>query len=146
MTRAKYGPRSISCFNPSSKSSFCVNFCYICVYIEEVIRKKPRTATLTTSNINFKEEINMINWKVRIKNKSFWIALIPAVLLLVQVIAAVFGYTLDLGELGDRLLAVVNALFAVLTILGIVTDPTTAGIGDSKQALTYETPKKEDAV
>ena len=81
----------------------------------------------------------MINWKVRIKNKNFWIALIPAVLLLVQVIAAVFGYTLDLGELGDKLLA-------VLTILGIVTDPTTAGIGDSKQALTYETPKKEDAV
>lgn len=88
----------------------------------------------------------MINWKVRIKNKSFWIALIPAVLLLVQVIAAVFGYTLDLGELGNKLLAVVNALFAVLTILGIVTDPTTAGIGDSKQALTYKTPKKEDEV
>lgn len=128
------------------KIGFCVNFCYICVYIEEVIRKKPRTATLTTSNIKFKEEINLINWKVRVKNKSFWIALIPAVLLLVQVIAAVFGYTLDLGELGDKLLAVVNALFAVLTILGIVTDPTTAGIGDSKQALTYETPKKEDAV
>ena len=88
----------------------------------------------------------MINWKVRIKNKNFWIALIPAVLLLVQVIAAVFGYSLDLGELGDKLLAVVNALFAVLTILGIVTDPTTAGIGDSKQALTYKTPKKEDEV
>lgn len=60
----------------------------------------------------------MINWKVRIKNKNFWIALIPAVLLLVQVVAAVFGYTLNLGELGDKLLAVVNALFAVLTILG----------------------------
>ena len=87
----------------------------------------------------------MINWKVRIKNKNFWIALIPAVLLLVQVIAAVFGYTLNLGELGDKLLAVVNALFAVLTILGIVTDPTTAGIGASKQALTCETPKTEGA-
>ena len=88
----------------------------------------------------------MINWKVRIKNKNFWISLIPAVLLLVQVIAAAFGYTLNLGELGNKLLAVVNALFAVLTILGIVTDPTTAGIGDSKQARTYDTPKKEDAV
>ena len=87
----------------------------------------------------------MINWKVRIKNKNFWIALIPAVLLLAQVVAAVFGYTIDLGALGDKLLAVVNALFAVLTILGIVTDPTTAGIGDSKQALTYNEPKKEDA-
>jgi len=42
-----------------------------------------------------------INWKVRLKNKSFWLALIPAVLLLVQVVAAVFGYTLDLGDLGS---------------------------------------------
>ena len=79
----------------------------------------------------------MINWKVRIKNKAFWVSLIPAVLLLIQVIAAVFGYTLDLGDLGNKLLAVVNALFAVLAILGVVTDPTTAGVGDSAQALTY---------
>lgn len=85
----------------------------------------------------------MINWKVRIKNKTFWLALIPTVLLLVQVVAAVFGYTLDLGELGNKLLAVVNALFAVLTILGVVTDPTTTGVSDSAQALTYEVPKKD---
>ena len=84
-----------------------------------------------------------INWTVRIKNKAFWVALIPAVLLLVQVIAAVFGYTLDLGDLGNKLLAVVNALFAVLAILGVVTDPTTAGVGDSTQALTYTEPKTD---
>lgn len=84
-----------------------------------------------------------INWTVRFRNKSFWLSLIPAVLLLVQVVAAVFGYTLDLGELGDKLLAVVNALFAVLTILGIVTDPTTKGVSDSAQALTYEKPKDD---
>lgn len=84
-----------------------------------------------------------INWMVRIKNKNFWISLIPAVLLLVQVVAAVFGFTLNLGELGDKLLAVVNALFAVLTILGIVTDPTTAGISDSAQAMTYTVPKED---
>lgn len=85
----------------------------------------------------------MINWKVRIKNKNFWIALIPALLLLVQVIAAVFGYTLDLGELDNKLLAVVNAVFVVLSILGIVTDPTTQGVADSNLALTYEEPKKK---
>lgn len=85
----------------------------------------------------------MINWKVRIKNKAFWVSLIPAVLLLIQVIATVFGYTLDLGDLGNKLLAVVNALFAVLAILGVVTDPTTAGVGDSAQALTYTTPKSD---
>lgn len=85
-----------------------------------------------------------INWMVRIKNKNFWLAIIPATLLLVQVVANVFGFTLDLGDLGNRLLEVVNALFAVLAILGIVTDPTTAGIKDSKQAMTYIAPKKED--
>ncbi|SCH61095.1 Small integral membrane protein [uncultured Ruminococcus sp.] len=83
-----------------------------------------------------------INWKVRLKNKTFWLSLIPAVLLLVQVVAAVFGYTLDLGELGNKLLAVVNALFAVLSILGVVTDPTTKGVSDSTQALSYEEPKE----
>lgn len=83
----------------------------------------------------------MINWTVRLKNKSFWVAIIPAVLLLVQVVAAVFGFTLDLGDLGNKLLDVVNAVFSVLVILGVVTDPTTQGIGDSKQALTYTDPK-----
>lgn len=83
-----------------------------------------------------------INWLVRVKNKAFWVAFIPAVLLLIQVVAAVFGYTLDLGDLGNKLLDVVNAVFSVLVILGVVTDPTTDGITDSKQALTYTEPKK----
>ena len=82
-----------------------------------------------------------INWEVRIKNKAFWVAFIPAVLLLVQVVAAVFGFTLNLGELGNRLLDVVHAAFSVLAILGIVADPTTKGITDSTQALTYKEPK-----
>ncbi len=83
-----------------------------------------------------------INWRVRIKNKAFWASLIPAVLLLVQVAAGVFGYTLNLGELGNRLLAVVNALFAVFTILGVVNDPTTAGVSDSARAMGYMVPYK----
>lgn len=83
----------------------------------------------------------MINLKVRVKNKVFWMSLIPAVLLLIQVVAATFGYVLDLGNLGNNLLAVVNAVFGVLTILGIVTDPTTAGVADSQRALTYREPK-----
>lgn len=85
----------------------------------------------------------MINWTVRMKNKTFWVALIPAALLLVQVVAAVFGVTLDMGDVGNKLLAVVNALFAVLSILGIVTDPTTKGVSDSAQALTYDKPKED---
>lgn len=82
-----------------------------------------------------------INWKVRIKNKTFWVAIIPAILLLVQVVASVFGFTIDLGEMGNKLLDVVNAAFGVLTILGVVTDPTTQGVSDSERALTYTEPK-----
>ena len=84
-----------------------------------------------------------INWKVRLVNKNFWLALIPAGLLLVQAVAAPLGFALDFGELGNQLLAIVNAVFAVLAILGIVQDPTTEGVGDSAQAMTYTEPKKE---
>ena len=85
-----------------------------------------------------------INWKVRLKNKTFWLSVIPAVLLLIQVVANVFGITLDMGDLGNKLLAVVNAAFSLLVILGIVTDPTTSGISDSERALTYSEPRKEN--
>ena len=84
----------------------------------------------------------MINWKVRVKNKTFWLSLIPALLLLAQALGAVFGLSLDLSAVGEKLLTVVNTLFAVLTILGVVTDPTTAGVSDSKLALSYDEPKK----
>ena len=85
-----------------------------------------------------------INWKVRIKNKNFWLAIIPAVLILIQAVAALFGFTIDLGEVGNQLIAIVNAAFVVLAILGIVTDPTTAGLGDSTQAMAYSEPKKKE--
>lgn len=83
-----------------------------------------------------------VNWRVRIRNKNFWLALIPALLLLVQVCAAPFGYAWDFGVLNAQLAAIVNALFSVLAILGIVADPTTKGMGDSEQALSYENPKE----
>lgn len=84
----------------------------------------------------------MINWRVRFKNKNFWLSFIPAILLLVQVIANVFGYNFDFGNLGNKLIAVVNAAFVVLSLLGVVTDPTTAGVSDSERALTYTQPKE----
>lgn len=83
-----------------------------------------------------------INWKVRFSNKDFWVAIIPAFLILIQAIASVFGFIIDLGDIGNKLLAVVEAVFVVLTILGIIVDPTTKGISDSKQAMTYERPKE----
>ena len=85
-----------------------------------------------------------LNLLVRIKNKAFWLAVIPAVALVAQAVAALFGYTIDLTTLVGKLQAVVNAVFALLVILGIVVDPTTEGINDSNRAMSYTEPWKDD--
>ena len=85
-----------------------------------------------------KPEKTEINWKLRIKNKTFWLTLVPAVLLLVQAVSAPFGYTWDFVVLNQQLAAIINSLFAVLAILGVVNDPTTKGVGDSERALMYD--------
>ena len=82
----------------------------------------------------------MINWKVHLKNKQFWVSVIPALALVIQAVAAVFGWTLDFSNVTGRLIAVVDAVFVLLVILGIVVDPTTAGVSDSRRALGYEEP------
>ena len=85
-----------------------------------------------------------INWLVRVKNRAFWLAIIPAVLLLVQAVAGAFGFVLELGDIGDKLLDIVNAVFVVLSLLGIVADPTTIGMGDSERAMGYVDPHDSD--
>ncbi len=82
-----------------------------------------------------------INWTVRLKNKMWWLAVVPAVLLLIQAVAAPFGYSWDFGVLNEQLAAIINAAFAVLALMGVVADPTTEGLRDSLQALAYEHPK-----
>jgi phi LC3 family holin len=85
----------------------------------------------------------MINWKVRVLNKTFWLTLVPALALLLQTFLAVFNVRLELGETIDKLLVFINALFAVLMIVGIVNDPTTSGVSDSTRAMTYERPNNQ---
>ena len=80
-----------------------------------------------------------LNWKVRVKNKGFWLALIPAALLLVQAVGQVFGLTWS-WALGEQLLGVVNALFAVLALAAGVCAVTFTGAGNAgaSQPLTGE--------
>lgn len=87
----------------------------------------------------------MINWKVRFANKQFWLSFVPAVLMLVQVVAKLFGFELELEGISAQLLDIVNALFAVLALLGVVTDPTTEGTADSAQAMEYIAPKPRES-
>ena len=76
----------------------------------------------------------MINWKLRFKNKATLLAIASTVILLAQ----------QLGlKLPDNIADVVNTVLTLLVLLGVVNDPTTAGVSDSIKALTYTEPKKE---
>lgn len=83
-----------------------------------------------------------INWKVRMKNKVFWIAFIPAALILIKSVANLFGFTIDLSNIEGNLIEIVEAVFVLLAVIGVVADPTTSGVGDSERALTYDEPNK----
>lgn len=83
----------------------------------------------------------MINWHVRIRNRQFWLSLVPALILLIGQVCAMFGLSVDLSEIGQQLVEIITTIFLILSILGIVTDPTTEGVSDSDLALTYEYPK-----
>ncbi|MFM0591323.1 phage holin [Streptococcus suis] len=73
-----------------------------------------------------------INWKLRFKNKATLAAIFATLLLLIQ----------QLGfKLPDNVSDVVNTALTLLVLTGVITDPTTAGIEDSVQALTYRKPK-----
>lgn len=81
-----------------------------------------------------------INWQVRFRNKAFWIGFIPAVIILIQAIGTLFGISIPLEGIEENLIHVVEALFAVLAILGIVVDPTTVGISDGFYGSQYTSP------
>ena len=81
-----------------------------------------------------------INWKVRFSNKNFWLQFFPALFLVIQVVAVPFGYEWDFVVLNQQVAAIVNAVFGLLAIIGVVNDPTTPGIKDSSRALNYIKP------
>lgn len=85
----------------------------------------------------------LINWRVRIRNKAFWFAFIPSVLMVIQHVLKFFGVSFDATTISNELIGLVGAIFSVLALLGVVNDPTTAGLSDSKQALTYDVPKDD---
>ena len=85
-----------------------------------------------------------INWKVRIKNKFFWLGIVPMILLLAQQVCALFGFTIEIAWLSDQLKAIIETAFGILAIVGIVTDPTTKGVSDSARAMGYTVPGGEE--
>ena len=84
-----------------------------------------------------------INWKVRVKSKIFWVSLISALLLFAQSCLNVFGVEIEVVNLNESLNLVINSIFTLLAVLGVVTDPTTKGISDSQRALSYTQPASD---
>ncbi len=82
-----------------------------------------------------------INWKVRLKHKSFLVAAFALILLLAQQIGALFGY--DTTIYNERVTELFNTVLAFLVLVGVVVDPTTNGTSDSEQALKYSEPKDD---
>ncbi len=81
-----------------------------------------------------------INWKLRFKNKTTLIALVTGIVALVYQIIALLGIVPPVSE--SQAVEFSGMVINLLCLLGIVTDPTTAGISDSTQAMTYNTPKE----
>jgi len=81
-----------------------------------------------------------INWKVRFRNKAFLLTFIPFVLSFIYQILSTFNVFPKVSE--NNILNLITQFINALALLGLVVDGTTEGIGDSKQALTYETPSK----
>lgn len=81
--------------------------------------------------------IPQINWKVRLKSKKFWFAMIPAVLYLSSIVAGWFGFNLEVEAIQNEVMSFIESLFIILILMGIVVDPTTGGLDDSERAMRY---------
>lgn len=78
--------------------------------------------------------MNKINWAVRLQRKSFWVALIGLLVILSQQLGIKF--------LPDNVADITNTILAIGVLVGIINDPTTAGLTDSTRAMEYTEPKE----
>lgn len=78
--------------------------------------------------------MNKINWAVRLQRKSFWAALIGLLVILSQ--------QLGIKVFPENVADITNTVLAIGVLVGIINDPTTAGLTDSTQALDYTEPKE----
>lgn len=82
----------------------------------------------------------MINWKVRFKNKAWLLTMAVTVIAFVYQVLGLLGIVPAISQ--DQVTQLVTLVVNMLVCLGIVIDPTTAGVTDSQQAMTYDEPRK----
>lgn len=81
-----------------------------------------------------------INWLVRFKNKAWLLSFVAVVVAFVYNILGMFDVVPSISQ--DMTIQAITAIVNVLVALGVIIDPTTAGVSDSQQAMTYEKPKE----
>lgn len=82
-----------------------------------------------------------INWTVRLKNPVFWLTIIPAAITFIYTLLGAFGVVPSISQ--DVIINAITAIISALATLGVLVDPTTSGVSDSSQAMSYEEPKKD---
>lgn len=82
-----------------------------------------------------------INWKVRIRHRQFWVAVISAFILLANQVASIFD--VDITIISAKIEQTFESILLILALFGIIIDPTTAGVKDSSQAMVYSKPRNE---
>lgn len=81
-----------------------------------------------------------MNFILRLKNKTCLVALISSIVAFVYQILGIFEVVPVISE--SEITQICGIVINLLVTLGIIVDPTTQGISDSKQALKYTEPKK----
>jgi len=76
-----------------------------------------------------------INWKIRLTSKTFWISMTSLLLVLANQVAAIFG--MDITMYNEQVTNLVETVLSILGLIGVIVDPTTKGLSDSKRAMDY---------
>ena len=82
-----------------------------------------------------------INWRVRFQNKTFLTGLISLVVVFVYDLLQLLEIVPTVTQ--SAVMQVAEGILTILGMVGVIADPTTAGVADSKQAMTYTSPKKD---
>ena len=82
-----------------------------------------------------------INWKVRLLNKTWLLAMLAALVAFVYQLLGLLGVVPAVSQ--DQVTQLIGLVINILVALGIVVDPTTTGVTDSQQAMTYDNPNGE---
>ena len=104
----------------------------------ETMEEITMSNTINTATTNASTQKTKINWKVRLKNKLWLAAFASLFITFIYGLLELLDVVPSISE--GRTIEIVQSVLTVLGLIGVVTDPTTAGIGDSERALGYDEP------